>query len=308
MTTLPIDSRQLYIFNALAATGSFTKAARKLFMTQSGVSHAIKALETDLGCTLIRRHGRTISLTEAGEHLREEAFTILQLMFALRAELEDADRWGKGGGRLRLAASPKTCHFLLPGVLKEFQESFPQCRLEVMNAYTPEALEILRQGKADLAITLLPLKEEGFEHIPLFTDELKLIVPPGHPWAAHGTIEPAEIYSQHFILPNSNSYSIRMIRDYFKRAGLRMSSSVEMGNVEATKALIRAGVGIGVLATWMVREEVRRGELALVDLPEDHLRRDWVITHPCGRNLNVFEQTFVGLSEAFCRHNPELSR
>ncbi len=296
-----IDSRQLHIFNALASTGSFTKAARKLFLTQSGVSHAIKALEKELGCTLVRRQGRNISLTEAGEYLQEEGFKILKSLGDLRSELEDADRWGKDGTRLRLAGSSRFCQELLPGVLGEFHESFPLCRMEVYNMYTPEALEFLLKGRVDLALTLKPEKEDRLDYLPLFEDKLQIIVPTGHEWAHYGAIELSQISNQCFILPSRNSYTYRLIRQYFKRLGMPISSFVEMSSVESIGALIRSGLGIGLLPSWTVWEELDDGELVALDLPESEIKREWVISYSAGKKLNSFEETFAGLAEEFCQ-------
>ena len=295
-----IDSRQLHIFNALASTGSFTKAARKLFLTQSGVSHAIKALEKELGCTLVRRQGRNISLTEAGEYLREEGFQILKSLGDLRAELEDADRWGKSGSRLRLVGSSKVCEELLPGVLGEFHESFPLCRIEVYNMFTPESLDFLLRGRVDLAITLKPEKEDRLDYIKLFEDKLKVVVPRGHEWARYGVIELSELPRQNFILPNRNSYTFRQIRKYFKKLGMPVSSFVEMSSIDGITSLIRSGLGIGLLPTWAVWDDLERGEMIALELPESEIRREWVISYCTGRNLNAFEQTFSGLAEELC--------
>ncbi len=296
-----IDSRQLHIFDALASTGSFTKAARKLFLTQSGVSHAIKALEKELGCTLVRRQGRNISLTEAGEFLREEGFQILKSLGELRAELEDADRWGKSGSRLRLVGNSKFCQELLPGVLGEFNASFPLCRIEVFNMVTPEALDFLLKGRVDLALSLKPEKEDRLDYIKLFEDTLKMVVPREHEWARYGAVELSELPRQNYILPNRNSYTFRQIRKYFKKLGMPVSSFVEMANIEGMVSLIESGLGIGLLPKWAVWDEVERGELITLNLPESEIRREWVISYCTGRNLNAFEQTFAGLAEELCQ-------
>src|SRR2546425_1650653 len=119
-----LDSRQLRAFASLARTGSFTQTARELHLTQSAISHAIKALETDVGCRLFDRLGKKVVLTQAGEALLHHAEKILQEMATARAALEQLGKWG--AGRLRLGASRTACQYLLPAVLREFKESFPK--------------------------------------------------------------------------------------------------------------------------------------------------------------------------------------
>ena len=105
--TPPLDSRQVRAFCALARTGSFTKAARELHLTQSGVSHSMKALETDIGCRLLNRMGKKVVLTQAGEQFLHHSKKILQEMAAARETLGHLGKWGKG--RLRIGASTTAC-------------------------------------------------------------------------------------------------------------------------------------------------------------------------------------------------------
>src|SRR5207237_6698805 len=103
----PLDSRQLRAFCVLARTGSFTETARELHLTQSGVSHSMKALEQDVGCRLLDRLGKKIVLTQAGEQLLHHAEKIIHEMDAARESLGHLGKWGKG--RLRLGATTTAC-------------------------------------------------------------------------------------------------------------------------------------------------------------------------------------------------------
>src|SRR5580765_1139986 len=117
--SVPLDSRQLRAFSALARTGSFTLAARDLFLSQSAVSHSMKALEEDVGCRLFDRVGKKVLLTQAGEQLLHHARKILGEMEAARASLQHLGKWGQG--RLRIGASTTACQHILPSVLREFK-------------------------------------------------------------------------------------------------------------------------------------------------------------------------------------------
>src|SRR5437667_11708480 len=125
----PLDSRQLRAFCVLARTGSFTETARDLHLTQSGISHSMKALEGDVGCRLLDRLGKKVLLTQAGEQLLHHAQKILSEMSQARASLRQRGKWGRA--RLRVGASTTACQYILPAVLREFKESFPQCLINV---------------------------------------------------------------------------------------------------------------------------------------------------------------------------------
>src|SRR5262245_5163110 len=140
----PLDSRQVRAFCVLARAGSFTQAARELHLTQSGISHSMKALERDVGCRLLDRLGKKIVLTQAGEQILNHAKKILQEMENARESLAHLGKWGRG--RLRLGASTTACQHLIPPVLREFKESFPEHVITIEAGDTPELVAgLLRQ-------------------------------------------------------------------------------------------------------------------------------------------------------------------
>src|SRR5215471_16009026 len=119
----PLDSRQIRAFSVLARTGSFTQTARELHLTQSGISHSMKALERETGCRLLDRLGKKVVLTQAGEQLLHHANKILLEMENAQESLTHLGKWGRG--RLRIGASTTACQHVIPSVLREFKESFP---------------------------------------------------------------------------------------------------------------------------------------------------------------------------------------
>ena len=138
----PLDSRQLRAFVTLARTGSFTLTAKELYLSQSAVSHSMKALEQDVGCRLLDRMGKKVLLTQAGEQMLHHAQKILAEMNETRESLQHLGKWGRT--RLRIGASTTACQYVLPAVLRELKESFPQCLISVEPGDTPEAISLLR--------------------------------------------------------------------------------------------------------------------------------------------------------------------
>ena len=163
----PIDSRQLYAFAALARRGSFTLAAKDLFITQSAVSHAIKALEGDMKCRLVDRVGKRALLTQSGELLLRHAEKILGEMGSARSGIETLSSWGQG--RLRVGASTTACQYILPTVLREFRQSFPKCVIMIEPGDHSQQLDLLRQGHVDLAVMLdlFPPAQTEYTFTPL---------------------------------------------------------------------------------------------------------------------------------------------
>jgi len=294
--TNPIDSRQLRAFAALARTGSFTLAAKELFLSQSAVSHSMKALETDVGCRLFDRVGKKVLLTQAGESLLHHTEKILQEMAAARAGLEQLGKWGVG--RLRIGASPTACQYILPAVLREFKESFPKCRIAIVPGDTLEAIESVRENRIDLAITLEPRNEDQFEFHPLFSDELAFIVGAMHPWAKDGHVVRGDIPKQSYVLYNKTSYTFRMVRDYFNQEDMVLNTVIELGSMEAIKELVKLGLGVSILSPWIAQKEIQEKSLVALPLGRRKMKRSWGVIHWRGRRLSLAEETFLGLCKA----------
>ena len=292
----PIDSRQLRAFVALARTGSFTRTARELHLSQPAVSHSIKALEAEMRCRLFDRVGKTVNLTQAGEQFLAHAKKILHEMDAARERLGELGKWGHG--RLRLGTSSTACQYILPPVLREFMESFPQCVIQIEPGDTPDALELLRHNRIDLALALEPQGETQLEFRPLFTDELRFLVSPLHPWARAGQVEHAGIKRQNFILYTRTSYLSEMIEEYFRQEEVVLSTSIELGNMEAIKELVKLGLGISILAPWVAQKELAEGSLCSLPLGRRKLKRRWGILQRKAQRLTLAQETFVGLCRA----------
>jgi DNA-binding transcriptional LysR family regulator len=293
-----LDSRQVRAFCVLARTNSFTQAARELHLTQSGVSHSMKALERDVGCRLFDKLGKKVVLTQAGEQLLHHAKKILHEMENARESLTHLGKWGRG--RLRLGASTTACQHIIPPVLREFKESFPDHAITIEPGDTPELVAALLRQKIDLALSLEPEKEPQLEFHPLFIDELHFIVSALHPWVTTGRVERDDIPKQNYILYNKKSITFRIVEEYFRREQMVLNTVIELGSMEAIKELVKLGVGVSILAPWIAKKEIEEGSLIALPLGRRKLQRPWGIIHWRGKRLNLAEETFVGLCEAAC--------
>lgn len=292
----PLDSRQIRAFCVLARTGSFTQTARELHLTQSGVSHAMKALERDVGCRLLDRLGKKIALTQAGEQLLHHVTRILREMEGARESMAQLGKWGRG--LLRLGASTTACHYIIPPVLREFKESFPDHAITIEPGDTPALVQSLLRQRLDLALTLEPEKELQLDFRPLFSDELQFVVGALHPWAQARRVERAEIPRQHYILYSKSSVTFRLIEHYFRREEMVLNTVIELGSVEATKEFVKLGIGVSILAPWVARREIEEGSLVAFPLGRRKLERRWGLLHWRGKRLSLAEETFMGLCES----------
>ncbi|MEN3941981.1 LysR family transcriptional regulator [Prosthecobacter sp. SYSU 5D2] len=290
----PLDTRQLRAFLSLARSGSFTQAGRELHLTQSAISHGIKALETDLACQLFHRQGKSVHLTHHGRELLPHAETIMQAMNQARASLGALDKTPRG--RLTIGCTPAASQFILPTVFREFKESFPQYEIRVLPGETPQTIERLLNNEVDLAVTLRPPDVTRLECHGIFEDELEFLVSPLHAWATKAP-KVKDATAETFIVSSRSSLNFSMIQEFFLKQGVRLNHFIELGSSEAIKELAKLGLGIAIAARWIARAEIEAGQLVPVPLPKAKLKRRWVTSSLKGRPLNLAERTFVGLCE-----------
>lgn len=288
-----LDSRQLLAFVTLARVGSFTLAAKELFLTQSAISHAVKALEQEVGCQLFDRANRRVLLTQAGEQFLRHAEKILAEMAAARHGLDQLT--ARGQGRLRLGASTTACQYLLPTVLREFKQSFPKCAISIEPGDHGRQIELLEHHQTDLAIMLEPAIPHGLTFVPLFEDELCFLVAPMHPWARAGHGPRDAIAQETLILYNKASYTFRLVSEYFRNEAIPLGHFIELGSMDAIKELVKIGLGVGILAPWVARAELANGTLVSFPLGRRQLIRQWGVGSLKGRRLSPGEETFIGL-------------
>jgi LysR family transcriptional regulator, low CO2-responsive transcriptional regulator len=290
------DVHQLRIFRTVAENLSFTRAAEALFLTQSAVSHQIANLEGALGTELLRRSGRSVSLTPAGAVLQQQ----LRRVFAVIDEAEAAVRLASrpGAGRLRVGASATACQHLIPEALREFRESFPAHSLSIKPGDSIQISDELMEGTIDLGILIRTDRRPKFRYHDLFSDELGFLVSPLHPWAKANRVERRDFPAQRMVLYSHNSATFRMVERYFLKMQSPLRDWMELGSMEAIKELVKLGLGVSVMAKWIVRPELDAKSLVWLPMPGIKLRRSWCIASLATRDLSVAEQTFISLCQA----------
>jgi DNA-binding transcriptional LysR family regulator len=286
------DLRLVRAFVAVADEGSFTMAAKRLCLTQSAISHSLRALEDQLGCRLLDRQGkRTVPTPEGEVFIRRCRRALSELEHAER-ELDGLKRWGQV--RIRVGAPHSLCHFLLPTVLREFRDCFPRCEPVIEAGDTSWLINRLEDHGLDLVIGL---GNEGQLESgrTLFSDEMTFIVSPAHPWATGGPITPESLSTMQFIVYTRSTHTHRLVENWFEQRGVRLRAPLVLGDMEAIKEMTRIGLGVGIVAPWVARKEIADGRLVAVPMGEHGVRRDWSVFTRVKRNFTLVEETFVGI-------------
>lgn len=287
----PIDSRQLHAFFTLARTGSFTQSARELFLTQSAVSHSIKALETDMGCRLFDRVGKTVMLTQAGEQLLPHAERVLREMETARHGIQGLRQWGYG--RLRVGAPPPLGDALLPGVVAEVRRREPKTLVRIEAVDDVHATELLERRSVDLVLGPLGKPDERFVAEPLFQEDHLFVVPAGHAWSRMPCAPMDAIGPQPVIVPGMNTAAWRYIDEFFRADLVSLNVQCEAATPVQALALVRAGLGVALVPSWAMPKPGSEHGLVAVPMGRRRLRVPWVITHWRGRRLSLAEAHFI---------------
>lgn len=256
---------QLHALLAVADSGSFTHAARRLRLTQSAVSHAVTSLEQSLRVSLIERGAQGARLTDAGERIARHARDILRLKAQIQLDAEAARRLEQGQlriGSFGVSASRR----LLPPLLDAFSARYPGVTVLVLEGSDDEVEVWLRDGDIDVGFVNLP--NDTFETVNVAEDVLHAIVPAHHPCAGAAHFPPHALGGQPFIM--SSGGCELMIRDIARDVPLDVRFRIR--EVETMVAMVARGMGIAA-APRLALPDVTPPDVAFVPLDTDHVRR-----------------------------------
>ena len=272
MAAVNLEVRHLQLVTAIAEEGGVTRAAGRLHLTQSALSHQLAGLEQRLGTRLFLRLGRKMVLTAAGQVLVASAGRLLE---DLRRAEDAVVRLGSDrSGVLRLATECYTCYHWVPPLLREFQRTWPEVELRIVADATRAPLDALAAGRLDLAIVSSPARDRRFVRTPLFSDELVAVMAPSHRLAGRAWLRAADFADENLILYTSPEESTAF-QKMLVPAGVTPRQLSEIQLTEAIIEMVKAGLGVSILARWSVAPHLAAGTLRAARLGPRGLLRDW---------------------------------
>ncbi|MCP9986805.1 LysR family transcriptional regulator [Streptomyces sudanensis] len=295
-----IEARHLRVLRAVAATGSFSAAARELGCTQPAVSQQMKALESSAGTPLLIRTGREMRLTQAGEALVRHAAGVLAGLTA--AEEEVAAIAGLRSGRVRLVSFSSGSSTLVPAALAALRAEHPGVRVSLVEAEPPRSVEMLREGDCDIALAFRYAGgvAEWDELVvrPLLTDRLVGLVPAGHRLADADAVAIGELAEEPWIAGCPRCR--RQLVEVCEAAGFTPRIDFATDDYPAVVGLVGAGLGVAVLPELAVEPVRPRG--ARVVAVEPPVEREIVaLTLPDLARVPAVAATLDRLAEAASR-------
>lgn len=267
-----MELSQLRTFREVAEALSFTRAAQKLNMTQSAVSHQIKALERELGEPLFIRAKRGVRLTDSGQLALSYTERILEEADALRERIRGDEHEPRG--RVRAAAATQAFVHLFARLFESFMRDHDRIELSFRTTVsTEQTVADILNGAADVGFASLPVYSPALQVTELFEDELGVVASARHKFAGARETSVTEMRRERFILFEQGA-SIRRATDaFFKRVDLSPDLALESNDTYFIKLMVEHGLGISVMPSWAVREEVEAGRLAWLRVSGHRLTR-----------------------------------
>ncbi|WCR12660.1 LysR family transcriptional regulator [Paracoccus stylophorae] len=267
-----LELRHLRTVRAIHQEGGLARAAEALNITQSALSHQVKALEEQAGVELFVRRAKPMRLSAAGMRLLRLAEQVLPLVTATEAEFKDVEA-GRIG-RLHIAMECHACFDWLLPVLDIFRRAWPDVDVDIRQRLAFGALPALAREEVDLVISSDPEDVPGVTYQPLFDYAPTLVVPAGHPLVAKGHADPQDLADQTLITYPMDRARLDVFSHFLTPAGIEPAGQRTVELTAVALMLVASGRGVAVMPDWVLRREAANPELAMLPLgPRGLLRR-----------------------------------
>lgn len=266
--SLHLELRHLRTLLAIRDTGSIAMAAKRLHLTQSALSHQLKALENLLGSPAVTRHKRReLRFTAAGQRLLQLADDIMPRIEAAERDIHDLA--SGNSGRLHISIECHSCFDWLLPAMDTYREQWPQIELDLSLAYSLDPLPALLDGVIDMVITSDPTSHAGVSYSPLFRYQSVLVMASDHRLHDHEFIEAEDLRGETLLTYPVARQRLDVFRHFLEPAGVEVGSVRTAELTSMIVQLVASRRGIAVLPAWAI---------------DKYLRSDYVTTRPLGRD------------------------
>ena len=286
-----LNLNHLRVFYEAAKNMSYTKAAKKLFITQPAVSTQIRLLEDSLNLHLFKKKGRSIQLTEEGRTI----FKYARRIFEWEKEIENviSEMNQLKVGNLRLGTTKTYARYFMPLLIHSFRTRYPGIIIHLDEGSSLDMIQSLIELKNEVAIIAKVEDNPSVNFIPFSHEELVLILPPSHRLARRNEISIKEIAQEPVIMKENGSGTRKMVNALFKRNGINPEILMETSNTEFIKELVGRGDGISFLVKEAVLMEIKEGKLSSATLKEGRMSLDISIAYLKDQPLSRPAQAFL---------------
>lgn len=281
----------------VAEKKSFSRAAEALRLTQPAISQQIHTLEEYYGTKLFERTSKRVELTAAGETLLPYAKQILDLSAKSKGALDDL--MGRVTGKLTIGATFTIGEYILPQVLAEYTQRFPEVELNMLIHNTEEIGEMMLDYSIDAGVVEGRLQHRHLTLTPFLDDEVVLFAPPSHPLARSAAVRAEQLEEHAFILREAGSGTRATAEDYLQKIGVEPRKVISIGSTQGIKEAVEAGMGLAILSQWCVRRELQTGSLKRLTVDAFRYSRPLSVLERAGRFQSRAASEFVSLVQHY---------
>lgn len=292
-----MNLKQLEAFVKVAEGGSFSKAAKDLFLTQPTVSAHIAALEKELGVRLFIRNTKEVTMSEEGHELYKYAKQMIDIECRIEEHFNVGDVVGKHS--ITIAASTIPAQYLLPKALMKFKEKYPDEQFKLFETDSAQVVTRIVDGVADVGFTGTVLEKKHCKYIPFYKDKLNIITPNTEKYQKIKeayTDDISWLQEEHLIMREEGSGTRKEAEKQLKKAGLVLAELdviASIDNQETIKRSVRQGMGVSVLSQLATEEEVAEGHLLAFAIPKSDAGRDLNLVYNKNNQITKNVERFI---------------
>lgn len=268
-----MEIRHLRLIKEVAETKSLTKAKDALFLSQSALSHQLKEIESKLGTNLFHRVNKQLILTNAGKMVLASAERVLSDIE--QTELSIKKYVSGHTGNLRIATQCYTCYHWLPTLMVDFKKEFPNVEIEIFLDDNSDVEDQILKGKIDMAVIYESSDRANIKYHELFRDEVFALVPKGHPWTEKPFVEAKDFADENVIIHSYPLESVSLFSQVLIPEGVSPRKVMQVQVTEAVVEMVKAGMGVNVMAKWIVEPYLKDCGLQLVPVTKRGIHRTW---------------------------------
>lgn len=292
-----MNLKQLEAFVQVAEGGSFSKAAKELFLTQPTISAHVSSLEKELNVRLFIRNTKEVSLSEDGRDLYKYARQMVELEHKIEERFGEKEEEEKQC--ITIAASTIPAQYLLPKILLKFRSRYPDEQLSIVETDSSEVITQIVDHMVELGFTGTVLEKKHCKYLPFYKDELAIITPNTEKYQRlkeKGGEDVAWLKEEHLILREEGSGTRKEAGKQLKAAGIDMTSLdiiASIGNQETIKKSVRQGMGITILSKLAAEDEEEEGRLLTFPIPGADEGRDIHLVYNKNYQLSHSAERFI---------------
>lgn len=270
-----ISIHHFRLVQAIVKTGTLTKAAQILHLTQSALSHQLKEVEKETTIKIFNRGGRRLQLTEEGERFLQSAEKILVELQELKTDLKNF-KSGKTG-KLNISTQCYTTYHWLPSIIKEFKEKSPDIFIHINSEATHNPIDYLLKGELDVGIVKTNSSHAKIHYHPIFEDDLMVIMPADHALTQKRVIKIKDFHNEELIMSSYNAQDkdIVLIENLLQIEKVSPRIIHKVLYTDAIIEMVSSGLAIGLMANWIIQPYLTSHNIVARPLPPSISRRTW---------------------------------